>query len=89
MKAGRPKIIDEFTDLPVSRQRIKQLRWKRDGRCRICGAPIVATSANFCEKHADKAAQLNRKQKGSQPWRPGCRGRIPNKVKFAAKEPKP
>jgi hypothetical protein len=36
---GRPVIIDEFTALPISRQRKKQLRWKRDGLCVICGGP--------------------------------------------------
>jgi len=86
MNGGRPKIIDEFTDRPVSRQRIKQLRWKRDGRCSICGKPHSATSANFCDKHAESATKFGRKYSSSKPWHPGGRGRIPNKVKFAAKE---
>ena len=33
----RKAIKDEFSDLPVSRQRKYQLRMGRDGRCVICG----------------------------------------------------
>jgi uncharacterized OB-fold protein len=33
----RKPIKDEFTDLPISRQRKRQLRLIRDGKCRICG----------------------------------------------------
>ena len=35
------KIHDEFTDLPVSRQRKKQLRNVKNGLCPICGQPKV------------------------------------------------
>ena len=45
----RPKILDEFTDLPISHQRKCQLRYHRDGKCCICGKPLF--SANRCEKH--------------------------------------
>src|SRR6266566_2476730 len=44
------KIIDEFTDLPISRQRKKQLRWMKNGRCETCGAP--AATAHQCLRHA-------------------------------------
>lgn len=44
-----PKLIlDEFSNLPVSRQRIWQLRRERDGFCRKCGVvPRVDPSA-YC-----------------------------------------
>src|SRR6266446_800995 len=41
-KLLRPwKISDEFTDLPISRQRKKQLRWLKNARCQTCGALAV------------------------------------------------
>jgi hypothetical protein len=37
-----PKIIkDEFSTLPISRQRKHQLRVKREKRCELCGEPVV------------------------------------------------
>jgi hypothetical protein len=37
-----PNIIhDEFTDLPISRQRKYQMRMNREQRCQICGEPIA------------------------------------------------
>ena len=48
--AEMPKAIkDEFTDLPLSRQRKYQLRMERDGRCIICGEPAVGSLT--CLKH--------------------------------------
>ena len=48
-----PKLIlDEFSNLPVSRQRKWQLRRERDGFCRICGVKR-ATVGVFCAYHAD------------------------------------
>ena len=34
---------------PLSRQRIWQLRKKKEGKCIVCGAPAVV--ATFCETH--------------------------------------
>jgi hypothetical protein len=34
-------IEDEFTDLPMSRQRKYQLRMQRDQRCTECGEPAA------------------------------------------------
>ncbi len=45
------KIKDEFTKLPVSRQRKKQLRWLRDGLCKLCGRTRNENSAQFCPFH--------------------------------------
>jgi hypothetical protein len=46
-----PQLIqDEFAKLDISPQRRYQLRKKRDGCCRICGAPRLAPY-EYCEKH--------------------------------------
>ena len=37
VRRGRPEIVDEFSHLPVSRQRKWQLRQMAKGGCRICG----------------------------------------------------
>jgi hypothetical protein len=55
-------IIDEFTDLPVSRQRKKQLRWHRDGRCEICGEPCAPYI--LCVRHAVYRRELAHRQAG-------------------------
>lgn len=57
--ASTQKIIDEFTDLPVSRQRKRQLRLKRDGQCIICGRKLV--TANHCAFHARAASHHSSK----------------------------
>lgn len=49
MRKQTELIIDEFTHLPVSRQRKHQLRKEKLGICSICTKP--ATSGNFCEVH--------------------------------------
>lgn len=43
-------IIDEFTSLPISRQRRYQLRKRRDRKCIRCGQP-AAKHGYFCETH--------------------------------------
>jgi hypothetical protein len=56
-----PKPVhDEFSHLPVSHQRKTQLRYKRDGKCEICGDPLV--TKNHCLKHAE-AVRERRRQK--------------------------
>jgi hypothetical protein len=58
-----PKIIaDEFTDLPMSRQRKYQLRMQRDQRCTECGEP--AAQGSRCLKHLVKARERQRKKRG-------------------------
>jgi hypothetical protein len=52
-------ILDEFTHLPISRQRRYQLRKKRDGRCTECGAP--ADKGPLCLKHLVMMRELHRK----------------------------
>jgi hypothetical protein len=58
----RKRIIDEFTDLPISRQRKYQLRMQRDKRCTECGAP--AAEGSRCVKHLVKARERQRKKRG-------------------------
>jgi hypothetical protein len=58
----RKRIVDEFTDLPISRQRKYQLRMQRDQRCTECGAP--AAEGSRCVKHLVKARERQRKKRG-------------------------
>ncbi len=58
----RKRIQDQFTYLPVSRQRKYQLRMKRDRRCTECGQPAVQGSR--CLKHLVKARERQRKKRG-------------------------
>ena len=58
----RKPIIDEFTALPISRQRKYQLRMQRDHRCSECGEPAMQGSR--CVKHLVKARERQRKKRG-------------------------
>jgi hypothetical protein len=58
----RKRIEDEYTDLPISRQRKYQLRMLRDRRCTECGQPAVQGSR--CLKHLIKARERQRKKRG-------------------------
>jgi len=58
----RKPIQDEFTDLPLSRQRKYQLRMQRDSKCTECGNPAVQGSR--CLKHLVKARERQRKKRG-------------------------
>jgi hypothetical protein len=55
-------IVDEFTHLPISRQRKYQLRRQRDKRCTECGEPAIEGSR--CLKHLIKARERQRKKRG-------------------------
>jgi hypothetical protein len=57
-----PRIQDEFTGLPISRQRKYQLRMQRDRRCTECGEP--ATKGSRCLKHLVKARERQRTKRG-------------------------
>jgi hypothetical protein len=59
----RKKIMDEFTDLAISRQQKWQLRRAKEGRCVICGEPKV--TAWHCLKHAVANREWARKYSGS------------------------
>ncbi len=58
----RQRIDDEFTALPISRQRKYQLRMKRDKRCTECGRPAVKGSR--CVEHLVQARERQRKKRG-------------------------
>lgn len=59
------KIEDEFAGLAVSRQRKRQLRWKRDGLCRICGKKAIT---GYCQKHdAEQYARVAKRQGTKKP----------------------
>jgi hypothetical protein len=57
------KIIDDYTDLKVSRQRKWQLRRVSEGRCIKCGAPAIAD--NMCLKDRVKYAMYKHNKRGS------------------------
>ncbi len=59
----RKKIVDEFTELPISRQQKWQLRRAKEGRCVICGEPKV--TAWHCLRHAIANREWARKYSGS------------------------
>ena len=71
------KIIDQFTELPVSRQRKQQLRRKAKGLCEAPGCPDPPLGDSYCKKHLRiKSARLRRKF-GLSPWRHFGPGRTP------------
>ncbi len=55
-------IQDEFTAMPISRQRKYQLRMQRDLRCTECGQPAI--EASRCLKHLVMARELQRLRRG-------------------------
>jgi hypothetical protein len=57
-------IRDEFTHLPISRQRKYQLRMEREGRCTECGQP--AAEGARCLKHLVRARERERKKRGAK-----------------------
>ncbi len=54
------KIVDEFTNLHISRQRKYHLRNIRDGRCTICGSSLLVTKKH-CREHAKAANKISYK----------------------------
>jgi hypothetical protein len=60
----KKRIKDEFSDLPISRQRRYVLRMLRDKRCAECGEP--AERGSRCLKHLIQARERQRKARGLQ-----------------------
>jgi hypothetical protein len=58
------QIVDEFTHMPISRQRKYQLRNQRDGRCSECGEP--APNASRCLKHLTQAREEQRTKRSTR-----------------------
>lgn len=67
------EIIDEFTKLPITRQRKWQLRRKNEHRCVICGSPDLVT-LNYCEEHSlvarERSLTWRRIKNGQDPEAP-------------------
>jgi len=61
-KRGRPGLKDEFSNLPISRQRKWQLRQIANGGCDICGKPIV--SGHKCLRHMVMARDSTHRKNG-------------------------
>jgi len=55
------KIIDEFTDLRISRQYKYQLRRRKEGECILCGKKAV-NRGWFCMAHYLKTSVANHKK---------------------------
>ena len=63
-------IVDQYTELPISRQRRYQLRKQKQGRCAFCGAP--AANSSRCPKHLILARERTRKKQGCKARRFGA-----------------
>jgi len=57
------KILDEFTNRNISRQRKMQLRRQRDGLCIACGSPAAGGTCH-CLKHLVKIRKYFHKKQG-------------------------
>ncbi len=58
------KIQDEFTDLPISRERKRQLRALKAGRCCIAGCEEPLATKVHCLKHAIERREKSRRERG-------------------------
>lgn len=80
----RKRIQDEFTNLPISRQRKYQLRKQRDSCCTECGAPAV--EASRCLKHLILARERQRAKHG---LRARYQNTLSYRLEALAAKPKP
>lgn len=71
-KNPRSKIIDEFTNLNISRQRKYQLRKAKIKCCAICGKPIEHF-AWFCDEHYWYSREYHRKRLGCKKRSLNCK----------------
>lgn len=61
-----PRLIqDEFSGLPISRQRRYQMRKLAAGRCRLCGAPAMVGHP-VCERHLADQRRWQRESRARQ-----------------------
>jgi hypothetical protein len=77
-RRGRPEIVDEFTHLPVSRQRKWQLRQMAKGGCRICGNPAI--SGGYCLKHLVHEREYSAERFGCKRANLNCKSRLMEKL---------
>jgi hypothetical protein len=61
----KPPILDEFTHLPLTRQRKWQLRKRRDHCCTQCGQPAVI--ACYCRPCADQHNKISNVARDRKP----------------------
>jgi hypothetical protein len=65
----------------LSRQQRQQRRWRRDGRCIVCGRSRAPGDALYCKAHRDatreRARRYQREKHGFKPWTKGGPGRPP------------
>lgn len=61
-KRGRPARLDEFTHLPISRQRKWQLRQMVQGGCVLCGQPVI--SGHKCLRHMIQSREATARKYG-------------------------
>jgi hypothetical protein len=82
-----PKAIkDEFSDLPVSRQRKSQLRMQRDRRCILCGEPTVGVG--YCLKHwVERRERVRRKRGNKKRWKGARSYRLERDMELARRHP--
>jgi hypothetical protein len=69
------KINDEFSDLPISKQRKWQLRKFRDGKCQICGDGVIRFGSWLCKAHLLSHRKYERATKGWKPRTKNGKGR--------------
>jgi len=77
VRRGRPEIVDEFSHLPVSRQRKWQLRQMAKGGCRICGQ--TAISGGYCLKHLVHEREYCAERFGCKRENLNCKSRLMEK----------
>ena len=78
-------IKDEFTALPISRQRKYQLRMQREGRCRTCGEPT--SGGHHCLKHLVGCREKSRKRRGSKGrWKHARSYTLEQEIKLARQQ---
>jgi hypothetical protein len=65
MKHYQSNVDDEFSNLPISRQRKWQLRNIQAGLCQICSAKAV-TLGGLCLEHLIKNREKQRVKQGSK-----------------------
>ena len=59
------KIIDEFTNLPISRQLKYQKRHQKDNRCTFC-MDLAFKGTSKCKKHLIAKRELSRVRQNCQ-----------------------
>lgn len=73
----KQKIFDEFSDLPVSRERKRQLRKNNMGLCSCGPCPDLVFMSGKCRFHYEIGLDYNRKEQGIRnPGKSICKYRI-------------